>query len=243
MNDEKRRSRNRILEMIAALKAKTTENGCTEEEAMAAAEKIAELMDKYDLDGSDVEMGAAECERRDGNTKKDEPALWVADDIGYFTDTMTWCSKNVGGETVVFFGLPHDVENAHYFFDLIKQAMARAGQRYYLKELCLFRSAHRAKMLDAFYVGMASRIGNRLRQMKDERNRKTKLETGRDLVVVKSAIVKRDFDALGLKIRKSRSSRQILDAQAYASGRAAGDGVALNAGVGATGAASAIGRR
>ena len=41
---------------IQALRAKTIDNGCTEDEALSAAAKVAELLDRYDLSMTDVEM-------------------------------------------------------------------------------------------------------------------------------------------------------------------------------------------
>ena len=39
----------RLRQRIQALRAKTVANGCTEGEALAAAAKVAELLDRYDL--------------------------------------------------------------------------------------------------------------------------------------------------------------------------------------------------
>ena len=41
---------------IQSLRAKTIENGCTEDEALSAAAKVAELLDRHDLSLSDVEL-------------------------------------------------------------------------------------------------------------------------------------------------------------------------------------------
>src|SRR3982750_2639624 len=49
---------------IQALRAKTIDNGCTEEEALSAAAKVAELLDRHDLSLTDVELRAAQCDRR-----------------------------------------------------------------------------------------------------------------------------------------------------------------------------------
>ena len=48
---------------IQALRAKTVENGCTEEEALSAAAKVADLLDQYDLSLTDVELREEACER------------------------------------------------------------------------------------------------------------------------------------------------------------------------------------
>jgi uncharacterized protein DUF2786 len=47
-----------VATRIRGLMAKTTENGCTEEEAMLAAAKARELMDRYRLTMTDVEIQA-----------------------------------------------------------------------------------------------------------------------------------------------------------------------------------------
>jgi len=50
------------------LRAKTTDNGCTEAEALLAAAKVAELLDRYDLSLTDVEIREAPCEQREYET-------------------------------------------------------------------------------------------------------------------------------------------------------------------------------
>ena len=53
--------RDRLRSRIAALAAKTIANGCTEAEALAAAAKVAELLDRHALSMSDVEIRASPC--------------------------------------------------------------------------------------------------------------------------------------------------------------------------------------
>ena len=55
---------------IQGLRAKTIENGCTEEEALSAAAKVAELLDTYDLSMTDVELRQEVCERAEFETQK-----------------------------------------------------------------------------------------------------------------------------------------------------------------------------
>ena len=49
--------RQAILERMRAIQARTVENGCTEAEAMAAAELLAKLSTKYNLTMTAVEIG------------------------------------------------------------------------------------------------------------------------------------------------------------------------------------------
>jgi hypothetical protein len=52
----------RVLQRIQALRAKTVEQGCTEQEALASAKKVAELLDRYGLSLGEVEMRDQACE-------------------------------------------------------------------------------------------------------------------------------------------------------------------------------------
>ncbi len=55
---------------IQALRAKTIDIGCTEEEALSAAAKVAELLDRHDLSLTGVEIHEAPCERREYETHR-----------------------------------------------------------------------------------------------------------------------------------------------------------------------------
>ena len=54
-------NKDKILEKIRALMLKTVENGASESEAVAAAQKVAELLEKYNLMMSEVEIDESEC--------------------------------------------------------------------------------------------------------------------------------------------------------------------------------------
>jgi hypothetical protein len=53
--------RNSLLEKIRALMSKTTENGCTEAEALAALDKARALMDAYEVTDEDLQLSKAEA--------------------------------------------------------------------------------------------------------------------------------------------------------------------------------------
>ena len=58
----------RLKTRIQGLRSKTTDNGCTESEALLAAAKVAELLDRDDLSLTDVEIRDAPCEQREYET-------------------------------------------------------------------------------------------------------------------------------------------------------------------------------
>ena len=111
---------------IQGLRAKTIDNGCTEGEAMAAAAKVAELLDRYDLSLTDVEIREAPCEERvyETHLKKRIPLDECVGAIAAFCDCRVWREKNAAGEArFVFFGLRSDVEVAHYLAEVIDGAV------------------------------------------------------------------------------------------------------------------------
>jgi len=119
----------RLKTRIQGLRAKTTDNGCTEAEALLAAVKVAELLDRYDLSLTDVEIRNAQCEQREYETprKKRIPLDDCIGAIANFCDCRVWREKNPAGESrYVFFGLRSDIEVAHYLTELIDNRAVRA---------------------------------------------------------------------------------------------------------------------
>ena len=118
---------------IQGLRAKTTDNGCTEAEALLAAVKVAELLDRYDLSLTDVEIRNAQCEQREYETprKKRIPLDDCIGTIANFCGCRVWREENPAGESrYVFFGLRSDIEVAHYMTELIDNAVRSELGRY-----------------------------------------------------------------------------------------------------------------
>ena len=220
---------------IQALRAKTVENGCTEEEALSAAAKVAELLDQYDLSLTDIELREEACERAEFETlrKQGVPLDTCIPAIAEFADCKVWREKNQIGEfRFVFFGMRADAAVAHYLCDLIDTAMLTEVDRFkatpgYLR----YRPNDRRKVSTSFLHGMSSSIAAKLRAMKEQRDAAHRV-TGRDLVVVKSAVVEDELAKLGLHFSKRRPGRRTVAKDAFDAGHAAGQSVAINPGVG-----------
>src|SRR3546814_7664627 len=76
---ERKRRRDSALEKIRALLRKTVENGATEAEAMAAASKAEELIAKYDVETTELDIkesafasAASEFDYTDITTRRSE---------------------------------------------------------------------------------------------------------------------------------------------------------------------------
>src|SRR3954453_16661935 len=90
----------RLKTRLQGLRSKTADNGCTEAEALLAAAKVAELLDRYDLSLTDIEIRSALCERRDyqTNRKKRIPLDDCVGAVANFCDCRVWREKNQTGE-------------------------------------------------------------------------------------------------------------------------------------------------
>ena len=223
-----------LLRRLQALRARTVENGCTEGEAMAAAAKVAELLDRHDLSLSDLEIRAAPCERRvyETHLKKRIPLDECVGAIAAFCDCKVWREKNAAGEAVyVFFGLNADVEVAHYLCSLVDGAVRTELGRYKTTpEYKSFRHQERHVANASFALGMVASIADRLIAMKEARDR-AKESTGRSLVPVKGVVVESELAKLGLQLRTVEAPGRMVDPLAYEAGGAAGGRMAIHPGI------------
>ena len=219
---------------IQALRAKTIANGCTEDEALSAAAKVAELLDRHDLSLSDVELRASPCERRAFETrrKKRIPLDDCIGAIAHFCDCRVWREKNQAGEgRYVFFGLSADIEVAHYLAELVDAAVRSELGRYKTSpDYQRFRHQERHLANASFALGMVASIADRLTAMKKGRD-EVNNSTGRGLVVLKAAVVDTELEKLDLKLRTVPRASRMVEPMAYDAGGLAGTSLAINPGL------------
>lgn len=219
---------------IQGLRAKTTDNGCTEGEALSAAAKVAELLDRHDLSLTDVEIRDAPCERREYETHRNKriPLDDCIGAIANFCDCRVWREKSPTGDArYVFFGLRSDIEVAHYLTELIDIAVRSELGRYKTTAgYQRFRHKERHMANASFALGMVASIADKLFTMKAGRDHANN-GAGRDLVVLKSAVVNAELDKLDLKLRTVRRATRMVAPKAYDPGGAAGASFAINPGI------------
>lgn len=233
--------RERIISLVRQLREKTVDRGCTEEEALAAAEKVSQLMADYQLSLTDIKevqddvygamskvyAGGSECRRTWHETK----LTWMA--VADFCDCECWTSQ----DKLVFFGSKNDCEISFYMADLIKNTADAEWKIYQAK----IRKGRQSGNTDrtaraAFMTGFSSRISARLRDLKKMRDSKTQTtEQSRALVLVKEQVVAAKFDAYckqnGMKLRTTKVRRRSHDVQAYLAGQSAGEKASLGSGI------------
>jgi hypothetical protein len=227
MTDDKREGQ---LARIRALMARTVENGCTEAEAKAAANLVDKLLATYEVGLDELAVREQECIRLDLPLLH-SPVKFAARAIAAFCDARTWV--NTDTNNIVYLGLEIDCDVAEYLTLVFHRAIERetAQATAFSPEYALMDGEGRMAWKLSFAVGMAARLGERLTELKSGRDF-TARKTGFDLVVSKAAVVKEAWDSLGLVLGPARGGgTNLTDAGAYAQGRTAADGVAINQGV------------
>lgn len=216
--------REKIAARIRALLAKTVANGCTEDEALAAAQKAAEMLARYNLTVDEVEMRASpftqEGDIFDGLVGE---RMWkIAAAVAHLTDTRYWTSPaGVVPVAINFFGFDHEVAVARYLLVICANAMNTEQERMHANYALLVANARRRKIIP-YLDGMADRLHQRIRKMKPP------APTGRGLVVLRNQLIDDAMEQMKLKLSE-RATRGSRDREAeYLAGVRAGDGVALN---------------
>ena len=222
----------KLKSRLQALRTKTIANGCTEQEALAAAAKVAELLDRHDLSLSDLEIREEQCAQSAiaTNKKQRQPISACVPAIAEYCDCKVWREKDETGRLrYVFFGLRPSIEMAHYVYDVITVTMRNAWEHYVATQR-LIRYGQDEK--GSFLFGMAVSIAEKLMAMKTERDESLRRNNGRDLVVVRKAVVDAEFAKLDLNFRPGRGSGKKVAAGAFEAGHAAGQRVSILPGVG-----------
>ncbi len=213
--------RDKISAKIRALLAKTVENGCTEDEAIAAAQVAAKLLEKYNLTVDEVELRENPFTTHTEKQRDDVgERLWkVAAAISELISVRYWISRaGVWPIAISFFGFDHEVEIAKYLLAICARAM-RDEQKKAGAEYALFRPEVARRRTLPMLDGMADTLALRIRDLKP------KVPPGTGLVALKNELIDAAMEVKTGKRKMSRS-RDLEDE--YERGIRAGNKVALN---------------
>lgn len=216
--------REKVAAHIRALRAKTVENGCTEAEALAAAELLAKLLERHNMSVDEAELRETPFQRE--HLVQDDwvgQRLWkVADGISHMTGVRYWMQRPGCAPSIDFFGFSHEVEIARYLLEICAGAMTRELRRI-LAEHLVHARGRRAAI--PYLDGMADRLRERLRAMKPT------TPPGKGLIVLHGALIDKGLKDIGVQLRDQRAPRSRDMEEGYRDGRAAGDRVSLNPGL------------
>src|SRR6476660_506885 len=118
----------RVKVRIKALAEKTISNGCTEADAMAAAEMVGRLLERYALSMEEIDVREQRCVQIEVpiGGKLRRPIDGCVTAIARFCDCKVWVSRDAVLPSYVFFGFDADTALAGYLFTVIDRAMATA---------------------------------------------------------------------------------------------------------------------
>jgi hypothetical protein len=226
----------RVIQRIQALRAKTVDQGCTEQEALASANKVAELLDRYGLSLSEIELRRQVCEGIGIDTERRRRGAFdsCVPGIASFCDCKVWTETSATGSIrYIFFGLPADVEAAHFLYDLIDVTFVTETTQF--KTGAIYGGLdpdERRKAINSFQIGLSHGIAGKLKSMKAERDAANKTSSGRDLVPLKASVIDDELAKLGLSFEaKTLGRRKRVLVDAYEAGHVAGRRFEVRAGV------------
>ena len=217
----------RLVQRIRSLRAKTVEHGCTEQEALAAAEKVAELLDRYGLSLSELDLRRQTCEGIGVEThrKRRGPIDDCMGTIAAFFDCRVWCETSEAATLhYIFFGLPADVQAAVYLHDLVALAFAAETAAFQATEI--YRGIHsgqRRSATNSFQIGLARGIIRKLDTLRHARDVVGGGTNGRALVPIKQSIIDEEMERLGLSLRRRSAVRRRVLPTAFNAGKQAGE--------------------
>jgi hypothetical protein len=218
----------RVIQRIRALRTKTVDRGCTEAEALAAAAKVSELLERHDLTLDEVSVRRSDCEGVNVSTgrKRRTPVDSCVPTLAEFCDCRLWAEEGENGVlSYVFFGLRADVEAARFLHDLIEATFDTESATFRRGDIYRALSGgDRRIALNSFQIGLATGIAGKLAALKSARQNAGAKSTGFDLVAVKHSVVDEEIDRLGLKFtsRSTTSRSRYVHSDAYEVGKATG---------------------
>lgn len=229
----------RVKARIRALTEKTVARGCTEAEAMAAAEMVGRLLERYALTMEEVDVRQEPCVQVQvpvGGRRR-RPIDVCVPAIARFCDCKVWLARAESVAHYVFFGFATDTALAAYLHAVVDRATRT--------ELASFRAARPAlaglalrRASVSFQQGMAVRIAERLEAMHAAREASVAAQrsTGTALILVRHQVVEEAFRASKVRLQSSRGLTLRPDA-AFRAGQVAGERVNLDRPVGDDGRA------
>jgi hypothetical protein len=212
-------NRDDLIDKIKALLSKTTVNGCTEPEALAALDKARALMDAYEVTEEELQLTKAEAAilRSEPPGSRDPHGIKfsLCSAVSKFCNCKAW----KGPDGIVFCGLPSDVRLASWLLDTLAAFVQAELARHLIG--CVAPKGERRFIINGFVIGCCTRISDRLDALCTQ-SASAVTSNGRELVVIKNAAITDKMKAEGITLKTSHSRRQIDDTS-YEAGESAGN--------------------
>jgi hypothetical protein len=220
---EQRTPREILVDKVKALLAKTTESGCTEEEALAALAMARAWIDTHEISNDELQLSReekailhdeSEADARDTHNIKGQ----LSRAVGRYCNVRVYRTSGKAGLT--FVGFKSDIEFATWLLDHLADFVHQALFEFLLD--CLApEGKERKQEIRGFVLGCCARISARLIEMCDQSTAE-RTTNHKALVVIKDQAIKEFMEAAGICLRTSGSRAGFSD-DARAAGQSAGD--------------------
>ena len=220
-------NRDKLLSKVSKLLALAKDKAANENEAATALRQAESMMRKHDIAFAEIEaktIDQSNMVESETDEKRNSNWVWqLAWSASNLSSTMPW--KTFSG--IVFYGTKQDCEVAQLYFDYLVAVVERMAKAYQGDQLArdMYGETLRSQR-NAFKGGMAGRLYQRTLAIKEEREGEVSRAsgTGKDLVVMKQDLIKKEF---GLTYSKGRR-QSYVSGSSYRDGREAANGVSLN---------------
>ncbi len=224
----------RVKLRIKALADRTVDRGCTEPEAMAAAEMVGRLLERYALTMEEVDVRQEPCVQVEvaAGGKRRRPIDACVPAIARFCDCKVWLARGEAQAHYVFFGFETDTALAAYLFAVVTRAIETGVAGFRASHATLAGTTLR-RASASFQGGMAVRVAERLEALHASREASVAAQrpTGTALMLVRHRLVEEAFRARKVRLRSLPGLAMRRNA-AFRAGEAAGDRVNLRRPVG-----------
>lgn len=200
-------NRERIIRILAALKAKFAEgSGCTQQEALAALEQYNKLKHEYDINETDVHIKqeGVGMDEHVIKTGKAKPPIWyLINPIGKLSQTRGLVSERTG--KAYFIGTRVDRDYAEFLLRVCESVISTSWYAYNnspdYKELKASGVSY-AKIRKTFETALAGRLTQRMLALAAANGIAV---TGNSLVLVKNELIQAFMDNGGFNTREQKA--------------------------------------
>ena len=225
MNNISSNNKDNIIKRIKKCLAVATNSAATSNEAATALRQAQSLMRKHDLSMIDVENADFKITQQFKKLAKQQPKwkrfLFSSIARAFGVHVMQTCELNQTTKHYEygysFYGINECPELAQYAFDIIMRQLRKAKKEFLIKNGYLSASKKR-KIGEDFCLGFVYALDEKIENFATDAATKAK----------EDAIIEQYEEQIGIRTKKSRSSRSIVDYDAYSFGQAAGEQVVLN---------------
>ena len=229
-----------VTRKIKALLAKTSENGATEAEAMAALARARAMMEAHEI--TDEELALTKEEKAIIADEQDvldpHEIKWrLSLGIRQFCNCAVWRRSRKKGGGLQFCGLQSDVDFASYLTDHLANFVFDRLTDHLIVSLA--PPKERRRIAREFVHGLTDRLCERMVELSKPSS--TQSSNGRALVVVRNRAIATQMKACGIKLRTAYIGSCGQDGADYAAGREAGARASFGRPVSGRGAVPRIG--